>query len=124
MREYLIAHPEVLQDAMAELERRQTAAEAETGARKTPVETCLALTPWLALGIGVVLALFRPGSLLIAAPLFLATIPLAPAIFRLVGHAPDIACLEALYFQTLTFGAGATLCAAAFSSFSRGSATT
>ena len=28
VREYLIAHPEVIQDAMAELERRQTAAEA------------------------------------------------------------------------------------------------
>ena len=29
VREYLIAHPEVLQEAMAELEKRQTAAEAE-----------------------------------------------------------------------------------------------
>jgi protein-disulfide isomerase len=29
VREYLISHPEVLQEAMAELERRQTAAEAE-----------------------------------------------------------------------------------------------
>lgn len=29
VRDYLIAHPEVLQEAMAELERRQTAAEAE-----------------------------------------------------------------------------------------------
>ena len=29
VREYLIAHPDVLQDAMAELEKRQTAAEAE-----------------------------------------------------------------------------------------------
>jgi hypothetical protein len=27
VREYLIAHPEVLQEAMAELEKRQTAAE-------------------------------------------------------------------------------------------------
>ena len=29
VREYLIAHPEVLQEAMAELEKRQSAAEAE-----------------------------------------------------------------------------------------------
>ena len=29
VREYLVAHPEVLQEAIAELERRQTAAEAE-----------------------------------------------------------------------------------------------
>ncbi len=29
VREYLIAHPEVLQEAMAELEKRQAAAEAE-----------------------------------------------------------------------------------------------
>ena len=29
VREYLIAHPEVLQEAMAELEKRQTAAESD-----------------------------------------------------------------------------------------------
>ena len=29
IREYLIAHPEVIQDAMAELEKRQSAADAE-----------------------------------------------------------------------------------------------
>ena len=57
---------------------------------------------------------------LMAMPLFLATIPLAPAMFRLAGHAPDIACLEVLYYQTLTFGAGGALCAAAFSTFFTG----
>jgi len=36
VREYLIAHPEVLQDAMAELENRQNAAQAEKG--KTAVK--------------------------------------------------------------------------------------
>ncbi len=57
---------------------------------------------------------------LIAMPLFLATIPLAPAIFRLAGHQADVACLEVVYYQTLSFGAGGALCAAAFSTFFTG----
>lgn len=56
----------------------------------------------------------------LAAPLYLMTIPLAPAIFRLVGHAPEVACLEVVYYQVLTFGAGGMLISAAFATFFTG----
>jgi len=50
----------------------ETAAEAESGhARKTLVDTCLAWTPWIALGITLVLALRRPETSLFAAPILL-----------------------------------------------------
>lgn len=57
---------------------------------------------------------------LVAAPFFLATIPLAPIIFALVGHNPEVAALETVYYQVLTFGAGGMLISAAFSTFFTG----
>jgi MATE family multidrug resistance protein len=56
----------------------------------------------------------------IAIPVFLATIPFAPAIFRLAGHSPDVAGLEATYYQTVAFGAGGAVIAGALSSFFTG----
>jgi cyclic beta-1,2-glucan synthetase len=47
----------------------ETAAEAELGKRKTPVETYLTLMPWLSLAIGMTLAVVRPASLFIALPI-------------------------------------------------------
>lgn len=46
----------------------ETAAEAEKGRERTPVETYLILTPWVSLAIGVVLAALRPASVFIASP--------------------------------------------------------
>jgi MATE family multidrug resistance protein len=57
---------------------------------------------------------------LVATPLYLATIPLAPMIFKLAGHDPDVASLEVIYYQVLTFGAGGHLLSAAFASFFTG----
>ena len=57
---------------------------------------------------------------LAAAPLFLATIPLAPLVFGLAGHEPAIAQLETAYYRVLTFGAGAALLGAAQSAFFTG----
>ena len=57
---------------------------------------------------------------LICVPLFLAVIPLAPWIFQLAGHKTELARLEALYFQTVAFGAGAEVMAAAMSAFFTG----
>jgi MATE family multidrug resistance protein len=53
-------------------------------------------------------------------PLFLATIPLAPTVFRLVGHEPQVASLEVIYYQVLCFGAAGQVVAAAMSSFFSG----
>ena len=53
-------------------------------------------------------------------PLFLATIPLAPIFFKLVGHEPDVAALEVIYYQVLAFGAGGHLISAALSTFFTG----
>jgi len=50
-------------------------------------------------------------------PLFLATIPLAPAIFRLAGHDQHMAELETLYFQVNIFGGGAFVIASSMSAF-------
>jgi len=69
----------------------------------------IGLAVWQGARIGVV-----------AAPLFLMTIPLAPVIFSLAGHDPQVACLETVYYQVLTFGAGGTLIAAALSTFFTG----
>lgn len=57
---------------------------------------------------------------LVATPLYLLTIPLAPRIFEFAGHGPEIASLEVVYYQVLTFGAGGMLTSAAFSAFFTG----
>ena len=57
---------------------------------------------------------------LLASPLVLATIPLAPAFFRWAGHEPAIAALEVTYYEILAFGAGGTLLATNFSAFFTG----
>jgi MATE family multidrug resistance protein len=57
---------------------------------------------------------------LIAIPIFLALIPLAPCFFSLAGHTPELAQLETTYYQALNFGAGAVIIAAALSSFFTG----
>lgn len=53
-------------------------------------------------------------------PLFLATIPLAPTIFRLAGHEPQLAAFEALYFQISMFGGGGFVLACSMSAFFTG----
>lgn len=53
-------------------------------------------------------------------PLFLATWPLAPALFRMVGHEPGIAREEIEYFRVLAFGGGAAVMATALASFFTG----
>ncbi|MEX0938420.1 MAG: MATE family efflux transporter [Pirellulales bacterium] len=53
-------------------------------------------------------------------PLILAVIPLAPAIFRLADHGPDVLPLEIQYFQIMCFGAPGLLIAQALSSFYSG----
>ncbi len=55
-----------------------------------------------------------------ACPLYLTLIPLAPWLFRLVGHEAKMAHLEAIYFQTAALGAGAEVMAAALSAFFTG----
>jgi len=57
---------------------------------------------------------------LYVAPLLLATVPLAPAVFRLAGHDPQLAPLEVIYYQVLCFGAAAQVMAGAMSSFFSG----
>jgi cyclic beta-1,2-glucan synthetase len=48
----------------------ETAAEAEVDwTKKSPVETYLEITPWLSVAVGVVVALWRPESFLVALPL-------------------------------------------------------
>jgi MATE family multidrug resistance protein len=53
-------------------------------------------------------------------PLFLATIPLAPAVFRLAGHRGQVASFEVIYYQVLCFGAAAQVTATVMSSFFSG----
>ncbi|MBN1395693.1 MAG: MATE family efflux transporter [Pirellulales bacterium] len=53
-------------------------------------------------------------------PLFLAFIPVAPWIFRLAGHSPELAELETLYFQVTMCGAGGFVIASAMSAFFTG----
>ena len=57
---------------------------------------------------------------LIAVPLFLAMIPLAPYFFSLAKHTPELARLETTYYQALNFGAGAVIISGAVSSFFTG----
>ena len=57
---------------------------------------------------------------LFAVPYFLLMIPLAPFVFRWAGHGATIAELETTYFQTLAFGAGATVISAALAAFFTG----
>ena len=53
-------------------------------------------------------------------PLFLLAVPLAPWIFALVAHTPQVQRLEVIYFQVLAFGAGAVVISNAQSSFYTG----
>ena len=55
-----------------------------------------------------------------ATPLFLVFVPLAPYIFALAGHSPEMQAHEVIYFQVLAFGAGAEVIAAAMASFFTG----
>ncbi|MEA1952009.1 MAG: MATE family efflux transporter [Planctomycetota bacterium] len=57
---------------------------------------------------------------MIAAPLYLLAIPLAPYIFQFAQHGPVVAHAETVYYQVLTCGAGAAIVAGAFSSFFTG----
>lgn len=57
---------------------------------------------------------------LIASPFILATIPLAPALFQFVGHAPEVVEKEIIYFQILCWGGPAMLISQALSSFYSG----
>jgi MATE family multidrug resistance protein len=57
---------------------------------------------------------------LIASPFILATIPLAPAIFRLAGHDPAVQAMEVTYFQILTLATPAQLVSIAISAFYSG----
>jgi cyclic beta-1,2-glucan synthetase len=48
----------------------ETAAEAEMNSqKKSPIETYLEITPWLSLGVGLLLAALRPESFVVALPL-------------------------------------------------------
>lgn len=53
-------------------------------------------------------------------PLFLATIPLAPLIFRAAGHDETVLWHEVIYFQVLAFGSGASVIGAAQDAFFTG----
>jgi len=55
-----------------------------------------------------------------AAPLMLAAIPLAPALFGLAQHPPEVQALEVPYFQILTLGSPAQVIAIAISAFYSG----
>ena len=57
---------------------------------------------------------------LVATPLLLATIPLAPYFFAFAGHTAEVRDLEVIYYQVLTFGAGAAVIADALAAFFTG----
>lgn len=57
---------------------------------------------------------------LLATPIFLIAVPLAPSIFRLIGHEVHVAGLETDYFQALTFGSGGAVVCSALASFFTG----
>ena len=57
---------------------------------------------------------------LLATPLAVVCVPLAPLIFQLAEHTPEIAQQEILYFQIICVGGPAMLIAQAFSSFYSG----
>ena len=69
----------------------------------------IGLAVWQAVWIGV-----------IATPVFVATIPLAPYAFEWFGHAPELVALEITYYQIITLGAGAMVIASGFSSYFTG----
>ncbi len=56
----------------------------------------------------------------LATPLIVATIPLAPAFFRFIGHPPQVAELETVYYQVLCWGDGWVVVTAALSTFFTG----
>ncbi len=64
----------------------------------------------LAVWQGILLGLF-------ATPFLMATIPLAPRLFALGGHLPEIQKLEVQYFQILMVGSPAQIVSAAISAF-------
>jgi len=53
-------------------------------------------------------------------PLTIATVPLAPLIFEMAGHGPEIAALEVDYYQAICWGEGAVVVCSALSSFFTG----
>lgn len=55
-----------------------------------------------------------------AFPFFLLSIPLAPWLFGLAQHDPEVERLEIVYFQIVACGGGAAVCSAALSSFFTG----
>lgn len=57
---------------------------------------------------------------ILATPVLLLGVPLAPHIFALVGHEGALAAEETKYFQTLCFGAGAAVFAAGLTGFFTG----
>jgi MATE family multidrug resistance protein len=57
---------------------------------------------------------------LIASPFILATIPLAPIIFRMAGHPEAVQAMEVTYFQIVTLGTPAQLISIAISAFYSG----
>ncbi len=56
----------------------------------------------------------------LATPLIIATIPLAPLLFRWVGHPPRVMQQEVIYYQVLCWGDGLVVVTAALSSFFTG----
>ncbi len=67
-------------------------------------------------------AVIRKGVLIgvVLIPLYLLAIPFATWAFAVVGHSPEVQRLEVRYFQFLTCGAGASVVAAALSTFFTG----
>ncbi|MHB9155490.1 MAG: MATE family efflux transporter, partial [Endomicrobiales bacterium] len=57
---------------------------------------------------------------LVGALVLVGLVPLAPAVFRFIGHAPEIRGNEVMYFQTLCFGAFPALASAVISGFYAG----
>jgi len=56
----------------------------------------------------------------LSAPLILLTVPVIPMVFHLAGHDPQIAALEVTYFEIAAWAGGASVIAAAISSFFSG----
>lgn len=57
---------------------------------------------------------------MLVAPFVIATIPFAPRMFAVWGHAPEVQVLEVTYYQILCFGAPAMVIAQAFGTFFTG----
>jgi MATE family multidrug resistance protein len=53
----------------------------------------------------------------VTCPLVLATIPVAPWAFGLLGHEPEVALAETVYYQVLAYGTGGILISTAFAAF-------